>query len=387
MSTIRYALYEDINAVRDLWEYSFSDEESFVSYYFYKRYNPAYNLIVYEDALLASLQRNPYKININNDLQDTAYIVGISVYPEHRGKKLTTNLMHRALKEAYDLGEKISLLMPIDTSIYRRYGYENCFNLYSYEIDLVDIKFTKNINISLDRIDKMTNELANDMVKIYSEIASTWDIYLQRDLAYYFRFFEEVKIESGEMFIARDDRKDPIGYMVFYPKHQVSKGFVREAFCIDSRGWDGFMMLISSHKTQMDSVIIHQPINSDLLYYFNYDNKIRISLKPFMMARVVDAKYILEKLADEIDLNIVMQIQDNILDNNNKTFQIKNGTVIETGVSPDVVVDIGTLTQLYIGEVSVDSAIYLKKIDASSKVIQDLKHFFKKQISYINEYI
>ena len=76
-----------------------------------------------------------------------------------------------------------------------------------------------------------------------------------------------------------------------------------------------------------------------------------------------------------------------LLDNNNKTFQIKNGTVIETEVSPDVVVDIGTLTQLYIGEVSVDSAIYLKKIDASSKVIQDLKHFFKKQISYINEYI
>lgn len=86
MSEIRYALYEDLKEIRDLWEYSFSDEESFVDYYFEKRYNPGCNLIVKDRALLASLQRNPYKINISNDSQDTAYVVGISVYPEHRGK-------------------------------------------------------------------------------------------------------------------------------------------------------------------------------------------------------------------------------------------------------------------------------------------------------------
>ena len=109
MPNIRYALHQDLKAIRDLWQYSFADEESFISYYFDKRYDSAYNLIAYEDVLLASLQRNPYKININNDLQDTAYIVGISVYPEHRGKKLTTHLMHKALKEAYEKEEKISL--------------------------------------------------------------------------------------------------------------------------------------------------------------------------------------------------------------------------------------------------------------------------------------
>ena len=73
MSNIRYALEEDLNAVRDLWKYSFADDESFVSYYFGKRYSPNYNLIAYEDDLLASLQRNPYKIKIrgNNRLFHT----------------------------------------------------------------------------------------------------------------------------------------------------------------------------------------------------------------------------------------------------------------------------------------------------------------------------
>ena len=37
MSEIRYALYDDLKEIRNLWEYSFSDEESFVDYYFDKR--------------------------------------------------------------------------------------------------------------------------------------------------------------------------------------------------------------------------------------------------------------------------------------------------------------------------------------------------------------
>ena len=387
MSNIRYALEEDLNAVRDLWKYSFADDESFVSYYFGKRYSPNYNLIAYEDDLLASLQKNPYKIKIMNDLQDTAYIVGISVYPEHRGKKLTTHLIDKALHEAYDLEEKISLLMPIDTNIYRRYGYENCFNLYSYEIDLSSIKFTKNKTLSLDRIRQMTDEYANDLIKIYNEKASNWNIYLERDLSYYYRFFDEVRIESGEIFIARNEEMKPIGYMVFYPKFQTNKGFVRELFCTDSRAIDSFMMLISSHATQIKSVEIHQPINSDLLYYFNYDNKIRINLKPFMMARIVDAKYILGKVAAKTNINRVIQIQDNILENNNKSFQIQGEKVIETTIEPDLVIDIGSLTQLYMGEVTIDQAVYLNKINANAEVIKDLNQLFKKRISYINEYI
>ena len=34
MSEIRYALYDDLKEIRNLWEYSFSEEESFLNYYF-----------------------------------------------------------------------------------------------------------------------------------------------------------------------------------------------------------------------------------------------------------------------------------------------------------------------------------------------------------------
>jgi hypothetical protein len=77
------------------------------------------------------------------------------VYIQNIGaKKLTTKLLNKALEEAYNLGEKISLLMPIDTAIYRRYGYENCFSLYSFEVNLSDIEYKNNKSVNLERITK-----------------------------------------------------------------------------------------------------------------------------------------------------------------------------------------------------------------------------------------
>lgn len=387
MSEIRYALYDDIKEIRNLWEYSFSDEESFVDYYFDKRYNPGCNLIAKDTELLASLQRNPYKINISKDSQNTAYVVGISVYPEHRGKKLTTKLLNKALEEAYNLGEKISLLMPIDTAIYRRYGYENCFSLYSFEVNLSDIEYKNNKSVNLERITKMTDELADLLIEIYLEKAKNWDIYLERDINHYYTYFEEIKVEAGEIFLAKNDANEPIGYMVFYPKMDASKGYVRELFYLDSSALDSFMTLVASHKTQLDSVTIQQPIDSQLMYYFGFNNKISVSLKPFMMARIVDVKYVLEKLAKDMILDLSIRINDDILSQNNQVFHIKNGSVAISDNKADAIMDIGTLTQLYMGTVSVSAAYDLGKIEAENINLAQLNRLFSYKISYVNEYI
>ncbi len=387
MFEIRYALYEDLKEIRNLWEYSFSDEESFVDYYFHKRYNPGFNLVAKNCSLAASLQRNPYKININNDLQDTAYIVGISVYPEYRGKKLTTKLLNKALEEAYSFGEKISLLMPIDTAIYRRYGYENCFNLYSFDLNLSDIEYKNNKSAKLHRITKMTDEIADLLIEIYSHKAKKWDIYLERDRKHYYRYFEEIKVEAGEIFLANNQANEPIGYMVFYPKMEMSKGYVRELFYLDVSAVDSFMTLIASHKTQITSVSIQQAIDSQLMYYFGFNNKVHVSLKPFMMARIVDAKYVLEKLAKDMIIDLSIKVKDSIISQNNQVFHIKNGLVKTSNNKADLVIDIGSLTQLYMGAVSVCCMYDLGMIEAEKHIINELDRLFCDKVSYVNEYI
>lgn len=59
------------------------------------------------------------------------------------------------------------------------------------------------------------------------------------------------------------------------------------------------------------------------MYYFGFNNKISVSLKPFMMSRVVDVKYVLEKLAKDMILDLSIRINDGILSQNNQVFHIK----------------------------------------------------------------
>ena len=97
--------------------------------------------------------------------------------------------------------------MPIDTAIYRRYGYENCFSLYSFEVNLSDIEYKNNKSVKLERITKMTDELADLLIEIYLEKAKNWDIYLERDRNHYYTYFEEIKVEAGEIFLAKNDAR------------------------------------------------------------------------------------------------------------------------------------------------------------------------------------
>ena len=43
---IRYAKGEDLEDLKDIWNYCFGDEESFVEYYFNNKYKPENTVIV-----------------------------------------------------------------------------------------------------------------------------------------------------------------------------------------------------------------------------------------------------------------------------------------------------------------------------------------------------
>lgn len=83
---------------------------------------------------------NPYKIDINGNISDTAYIVGISCDAVNRGRGYVSALIKETLKDRYLKGEDVSMLMPIDTNIYTRYGYANIADMIELDIPLDRIK-------------------------------------------------------------------------------------------------------------------------------------------------------------------------------------------------------------------------------------------------------
>lgn len=425
--TVKYAEAIDKTKIEELWRYSFNDTEDFIHYYFDNRYK-AENTIVYKDEKVkAALQMNPYKLGINGETEPVSYIIGISVFPEHRGKGLTTELLKSSLTEEYNKGHSVSLLMPINTPLYTRYGYQNCINLYSYNISLSDIEFKKTDH-TVRRLSDTSSEDFIALTKIYDDKSQEWDIYLRKDEGYFIELYKETKSESGEIFIVYNEKSEPKGYMVFYPKFEpMETGFVREMIALDKDALNCLFNTVKSHFTQIKKIVVYQPAVNPISAYFDYNNKIDIQIKPFMMARIVNVKKVIEKIFSSVDtcdlilykfqnsksaeeeIRIFIDIEDSLIENNNKTFCLNFGkndhngsarsssfnlTVHERSsknpVSDEsflIKMDIGTLSQLYFGIEDLNIMLFNEKIRTKNCDVDLLKTLFPKKKSYINEYI
>lgn len=405
---IRYATLQEKNQVKALWRYAFDDTDSFVEYFFDRRYDPQNNIVLIEkEELRASLLVNPYKFHHGKINEQVRYIIGISVWPEHRGKKYTTLMLKKAFADCYDKGESISLLMPIHTGIYRRYGYENVFEMDSYTFSLEQLeqamkgkKIEKNQAYTLARItlakgqqeqDRLAEEQKiADLVTIYQQTATSWDNYLLRDADYFKTLYAEVKEEEGQIILCYGEQGKALGYMIFYPKFEPKQtGFVREMLALDSSVYAMFFSLIRSHRTQINQIVLHQPENSLLMEYLGQNNQITKEKKPFLMARILNVHQVLESVSQGTDCHLRIGVTDDMLPQNTGVYTLVQGKVSfqKQAGSEELSLSIGELTRLYMGRISYEDLCFLWGITPDENIKGAMTELFPRKISYINDYI
>ena len=49
-------------------------------------------------------------------------------------------IMEFTLNELYKKNQLVSIFMPIDYRLYRKYGYEHCYDQLEYSINIEDLK-------------------------------------------------------------------------------------------------------------------------------------------------------------------------------------------------------------------------------------------------------
>lgn len=388
---IRYAKDDDLGDIKDIWRYCFRDEEGFFNYYFDNKYKP-YNTIVVEDEeeITSSLQLNQYKISLNNVVYDTSYVVGVSTFPEGRGKGYMKNLMSYTLNELYKKNQLVSILMPIDYRLYRSYGYEHCYDQIEYNVDINDFRTFK-INGNFKKVNESHIKYLLD---IYSEFMSNNNGYTKRDELYYRDIFKEVESENGYIYTHVDENGQYMGYIMYFINNENM--FVRELFYKDMNSLKSILKFLYNHNTQTKKVVINTPVNDKIRYILPNLKNTELKIKPFMMGRVINFKKYMESIKKDYDknLSITIKVIDDFIDENNKVFNLvidKNIKVYESDGSYDVVIDINTLSQLVFSYIDVDEALFMELIEIKSsnksEVIDTLKCIFNKKINYINEYV
>ncbi|CEN79619.1 GNAT family N-acetyltransferase [Paraclostridium sordellii] len=386
---IRYAKDGDLENIKDIWNYCFGDEEVFVDYYFNNKYKSKNTILIEEDGdLMSSLQLNQYKIKLNNNTYDTSYIVGVSTYPNARGKGYMKDMMEFSLNELYKKGQLVSLLMPIDYRLYRKYGYEHCYDQIEYKVDINDLKQFK-INGDFE---KVKDKHIQDMINIYNDFLSNNNGYVVRDKNYYNNLFKEIKCENGHMYIHKDENYD--GYIIYFIMEDTM--FVREICYKNINALNSMLKFIFNHNTQCKKVTIISSITDSIRYILPNLKTSEVNIKPFMMGRVINIKGFIDSLKvkcnnlDEAYIGVV----DNQIEKNNKVFKLKvednKVSAQETSERADITLSINDISQLAFSYITLDQVLFLNNIEKNKKnkkAIDLLSGIFNKSNNYVNEYV
>ena len=389
---IRYAKPIDKDQVVSVWNYCFEDGEDFVKYYFENVYDENNTIIIEEnDEVLSALQLNKYTIDLRDNKYDVSYVVGVSSKPEVRGLGYMKHLMTYTLEELYKNGEIVSLLMAIDYRLYKRYGFDHCYDQIQYNLrtdELLGFRLSSKLR-------KATFEDAETLSRIYTKAMESLNGYAVRDKSYFNRFIKEVSSESGYIYIDEENNS----YIAYYI--QGDTFFVRELIYNNISSLKSMLAYIYNHNTQCKKTVINAPVDDKIKLIIANLKTCEIKLIPFMAGRVINFEKYIESLnscnIDTQKINnkyIKIKVIDKYIKQNNSVFKISvcdNKIKIQRVEEDyDIELDINSITQLAFSYLNTEEIFMLNEIDESGLINTQkelLNALFEKRINYIDELV
>lgn len=396
----RIATDKDYDQIRKIWTYCFNEGEEVENCYFENKYRAENTVVAELDGdVVASIHLNQHTIKLGNREENVSYVVGVSTLPEARGKGMMKSLMNLSFEEMYNRGQNVSILMPIDFRLYRRFGFENCYDMIEHRINIEDLSAFR-----IERDFKRAKESDIDnLIDIYNKSNRRLNGYTVRGKQRYENMFKEVAADGGHIYICSDN-----GVYDGYVIYAINEGkfFVREVYFSNTNALKSILAFIYNHNTQCDKVVVMEDVRNTIGNTLKNPKTSESLLKPFMMGRVVNmegcfinmADYLecaynyLEKLDGDFE-SVVISVKDKYIPQNTANYCLKfrdNDYSFEkleyNEENADLVLDINQISQLIFGYKDIDDVLDLYDKEINEKKLDILRKVFVKKRNHINEY-
>lgn len=384
---IRYGNDNDKIKAKYIWKECFTDSENEVDFYFNELYEKENFLLLEDDEknIRASLYENPYEIVINDEKVSSFYIVAVAVSPQYRGRGYMGDLIRYSMKNARRKGLDFIFLSPINTEMYKKYGFGYMSSLEKYSIAMKDIPFER-IERTYE-IKKVSDEknLYGDLIEIYKGKMKGSFAYLARDENYYRRALKEIENENGDIYIFYLENK-PVGYVSLYKGEGSIEA--KEFFGIDKKVIESMYAFIKTYKEYYSKLTITAPVQSNMNFYTYNQVSMKKSELPFIMGRILNIENMLKKLHIK-GVEVKISVIDKVIEENNGVYEIAvdGGIIKKIEIENDVEIDISDLNQLIFGYFSLEEMLELERVKINNVgKIEEIKKVFPKKKVYIQEY-
>lgn len=374
----RVAAKSDLNTIKNLWENS-RGGGIFTQWFFDKIFYSANAVVAERDGeTVACACTVPYVMNLNQNNIDVSYIGATVANPENRIPEVMNTLVADTLGFIAAKDMPMAFAVPDNYKFLERYGFSTCYGYKQYDIAPEALPFY-GINGTIMRPKAMDNDVFEMVDSVYRRFTKNKNGYTVRSFENWKNIFDDFYNNfSGRCVIYKNHRDEVVGYMLYVIRD--NKMGVYELAYSRREGLEGLIGFIQAHKDTVNKLSLKVP-SDDLLYLNFCDSRMAVTECPFAMARITDAKKILKLYKDNAPENLRLQIIDRVMESNNKTFTFTDGDLITIDTDANVATDIGTLTQLVLGYLSVEEAASLNMIKGDVELLGEL---FKKQTTYVN---
>lgn len=377
---IRSATHADDIQLKSIFRYSTECSEGYADWYFEKCRGFVQSMVAEENGkIVSALELTPYMLNVNHTPIKAQYVSTISTLPEYRGKGCARILITQALHSMKENGALICFAVPPSYKMFNKFGFRLTHRFAQYNIDIKNIP-TYQTAASVERVDNV-DAAAQILSGIYDKFTLGKNGYIIRTPDIFKRIIEDLHDNfGGYTAVVRSADGAAVGYVMYIIR--ARELHVYEVAYVDHSAYTAVMGYIRSHITQVDRVVMKAAAD-DLSYIDFADNRTAVGVYPLVTSRITDVKAALELAAAKgFAGNLNIQVIDRIIESNNGVYSVsQDGVEVLSGGAADVVCDVGTLTQLFMGFISASDA---QKLNLLSGDIQSLDRLLPKRENYIN---
>lgn len=383
---------KDYDTVKKLNTYCFQSEQADVDLIFNAVFKPEYCLGVYNKSkLLSSLIIFPLEVKVNNKWFKMGSITGVTTLPENRYKGYVGMLIKSALSQMKEAGQVLSMLMPFSYEFYRKYGWGTTFLKSQMETDIKYFAEFGNRSCEYGELDEKNIEAIN---QIYIAYTAKYNGAVKLSHINWQHKFDLIKQYNHKVYGAYNTKNRLVGYIEYEKKDE--QFIIYEMVYTNLAARMELYRFAFIHNAECKTVLRYNiPQDDPILLQISSLHGGDVEFKTYgnMMTRIVDVEAFFSEMVFDSTINgcFTMQVIDDYAEWNNSVFEISindgKTSINKMDTGPDVKIGISVLSQISLGFISFNDALYLQKLKMNNTdKFKILDTIFPKQTTYMTEH-
>ena len=344
---------------------------------------------LYDDGLRSGCKRYQFEAYVRDGTEQVGGLGALATPPEHRRQGYARELCREVCQEYAADGVGLVVLWPFSTPFYRNLGWATAHDRYEFELPASTLP-AHDRQGGYRRLDaddwerlKPVEAVAGEGVTLSMRRSESW--WRERTLTNW--------TGGTEPFVYGYERNgDVAGYLVY----TVDDGreTSERTLSVSAGGWVdheahlSVLEFLRRHGAQIDVVELQRSTASRLLDLVENPDRVSCERTAGPMARLTTLDPLAKLDWTTLDRPLTVAVTDPLLSETDSSVRVSaDGIEHCTDEDPEVRVDIGTLTQLYLGRYDPATAERVAGLSLAAPAVRDsLAAVFPQRAVYLDEF-